>query len=366
MNDFSRRLSRRQFLTGAIAANLASQRRSREEPARTQKPARALIAITIDLEMARHYPTWDQTHWDYEKGNLDASAKSYALEAASRARKSGAVIHYFVVGRVFEQENIDWLKEIAQMGHSVGNHTYDHVNIRAKRLDAIQLRFRRAPWLIHGKKPLEVIADNILMTSLALRERVGIEPSGFRSPGGFPEGLTGYPEVQQLLLSQGFRWASTQYVAHPTGAPGYVPHFTEERTAEPAQDVYDAILQAQMRSQPFAYPSGLIEIPMCPVSDLVAFRTGRWRLPHFLKAIREVVQQAIERGLVFVFLGHPSCLSVTDPGFETLEMICDLVGQAGEKAEIVDLETVARQIRQQAWDGRRATSSGYLAYTVKE
>ncbi len=308
-------------------------------------PGKAQIAITIDLEMARHYPTWQHTEWDYEKGNLDEDTKRYAVEAARRVQKKGGRIHFFAVGRVFEQESVDWLKQIAEMGHPIGNHTYDHVNIRATRLEALQPRFRRAPWLIHGRKPLEVIADNIRMTTLAMKERLGIEPRGFRSPGGFPDGLTGYPEVQQLLLDQGFSWASVRYVSHPTGAPGYSPQFTEERRQEPPAEVYDAILKAQAESQPFVYPSGLIEIPMCPVSDLIAFRTGRWKLPHFLKAIRGVVTQAIAQRAVFVFLGHPSCLSVTDPDFETVELICDLVNQSPSKAQITDLETIAQSAK---------------------
>jgi peptidoglycan/xylan/chitin deacetylase (PgdA/CDA1 family) len=307
--------------------------------------AKAHIAITIDLEMARHYPTWQHTHWDYEKGNLDEDTKRHAVEAARRVRQKGGKIHFFAVGRVFEQENVEWLKQIAAMGHPIGNHTYDHVNIRATRLEALQPRFRRAPWLIGGKKPLEVIADNIRMTTLAMKERLGIDPWGFRSPGGFPDGLTGYPEVQQLLLEQGFSWASVQYVSHPTGAAGYSPQFTEERQQEPPPEVYDAILKAQAKSQPFVYPSGLIEIPMCPVSDLIAFRTGRWRLPHFLKAIRNVVTQAIAQRAVFVFLGHPSCLSVTDPRFETVELICDLVNESQSQAQIVDLETIAQAVK---------------------
>jgi peptidoglycan/xylan/chitin deacetylase (PgdA/CDA1 family) len=303
------------------------------------------IAITIDLEMARHYPTWQHTHWDYEKGNLDEATKNYALEAARRVSQKGGRIHFFAVGRVFEQESVDWLKQIVAMGHPIGNHTYDHVNIRASRLEVLQPRFRRAPWLIQGKKPLEVIAENIRMTTLAIKERLGIEPCGFRSPGGFPEGLTGFPEVQQLLLQQGFSWASTRYVSHPTGAPGYSPQFTEERRQDPPPEVYEAILQAQAESQPSVYSSGLIEIPMCPVSDLVAFRTGRWKLPHFLKAIRDVVTQAIDRHAIFVFLGHPSCLSVTDPHFETVELICDLVNQSRSKAQITDLETIALGVK---------------------
>src|SRR5256885_349624 len=83
---------------------------------------KALIAITLDLEMSRNFPTWDTTHWDYEKGNLDADTKAYAVEAAHRVKDKGGVIHYFCVGRVLEQENVDWLKELVADGHKVGNH----------------------------------------------------------------------------------------------------------------------------------------------------------------------------------------------------------------------------------------------------
>ena len=71
------------------------------------------------------------------------------------------MIHFFAVGRVLEQENVDWLREIHREGHPVGNHTYDHVNVKATRPEDIQFRFQRAPWLIEGKAPAEVIAENI-------------------------------------------------------------------------------------------------------------------------------------------------------------------------------------------------------------
>jgi len=46
----------------------------------------------------------EDTHWDYEKGNLNAATKNYALEAARRVKAHGGVIHFFAVGQVFEQE----------------------------------------------------------------------------------------------------------------------------------------------------------------------------------------------------------------------------------------------------------------------
>jgi hypothetical protein len=94
---------------------------------------RHLIAITLDLEMSRQYPTWDQMRWDYEKGNLDDATKRYAVEAARRIKAEEGVIHFFAVGQTMEQDDVGWLKEIVAQGHPVGNHTYDHVNVKATR-----------------------------------------------------------------------------------------------------------------------------------------------------------------------------------------------------------------------------------------
>src|SRR6185503_2438592 len=100
-------LSRRSFLHSAsVAASGAAAlgASSLAGVARAAEPAsdRAQIAITLDLEMARNFPTWEDTHWDYEKGNLNPEAKRYAVEAARRVKAHGGVIHFFAVGQVFE------------------------------------------------------------------------------------------------------------------------------------------------------------------------------------------------------------------------------------------------------------------------
>src|SRR5262245_15398081 len=174
--------TRREFL--AASAGLIAGAALGQQPAK-----KALVAITLDLEMSRNFPTWDATHWDYEKGNLNDETKKYAVEAARRVKGHGGVVHFFAVGRVFEQSNVDWLKELVQAGHPVGNHTYDHVNVRAKRPEEIQFRFNRSPWLIEGKAPAEVIRENIRVCSAAMKTRLGIDPAGFRTPGGFSDGL---------------------------------------------------------------------------------------------------------------------------------------------------------------------------------
>jgi peptidoglycan/xylan/chitin deacetylase (PgdA/CDA1 family) len=333
-------IRRREFLCGAGAAGalLAATRFS--TPSQADQPAarareKAQIAITLDLEMSRNFPTWETTYWDYEKGNLDAATKAYSVEAAQRVKDRGGIIHFFCVGRVLEQENVDWLKGIAAAGHKIGNHTYDHVYVLAQKPEEVQYRFARAPWLMRGKPPADVIADNIRMTTEAMKTRMGIDAAGFRTPGGFALGLAGREDVQKMLLDQGFKWASSKYPAHANTKPG-------ER---PTRTVFDDIVRAQSEAQPFVYPTGLIEIPMNPISDIGAFRGGRWPLDDFLKAIRLGVEWAIEHKAVYDFLAHPSCLLATDPKFQSLELICDLVSAAGNKAEIVGLDTIARQIQ---------------------
>ncbi|HUE70484.1 MAG TPA: polysaccharide deacetylase family protein, partial [Pirellulaceae bacterium] len=131
-----------------------------EEYALPKEP-RARLAITLDLEMSAQYPRPGMTEWNYEKGNLDEDTKNYSLEIARRVKDAGGVIHFFCVGRVLEQPDVQWLQELAKQGHPIGNHTYDHVNVKAAKAEETQFRFQRAPWLVRGKSALEVVRENI-------------------------------------------------------------------------------------------------------------------------------------------------------------------------------------------------------------
>ena len=145
-------VDRREFLGSLATAATAASGGSAPPEAPREK---ALVAITLDLEMSRNFPTWDQTHWDYQKGNLNAETKAYAVEAAKRVKAHGGVPHFFAVGQVFEQENVDWMKDLAAAGHPIGNHSYDHVYVLATKPEDIQFRFKRSPWLIEGKSTAE-------------------------------------------------------------------------------------------------------------------------------------------------------------------------------------------------------------------
>jgi hypothetical protein len=326
-------LSRRRFLIAAsagagMAAAVVAGRREAERD-------KALSAITLDLEMSRNFPTWETTHWDYEKGNLNDETKRYAVEACRRVKSAGGVLHCFAVGRTFEQENVDWLKAIVKAGHPVGNHTYDHVNVTATRLRDVQFRFQRAPWLVAGRAADDVIRENIRLAAAAMKERLGIEPAGFRTPGGFQDGLKQRADVREMLRKQGYSWVSSLYPAHLIG----------EAKRKPSAEVYESIVKAQAVAQPFVYPDGLIEVPMSPISDIGAFRNGRWQLDWFLNAIRLGVEWAIDQRACFDFLAHPSCLYVVDPQFRAIDLICDCAQKAGDRAAIVDLGTLAARAR---------------------
>jgi hypothetical protein len=321
-------MQRREFLVAAATAAVSSQATAAEPPP-------ALIAITLDLEMSRNFPTWETTHWDFEKGNLNDETKKYAASAARRVKERGGRLHFFALGRTLEQENVDWLAQIAEAGHPIGNHTYDHVNVKATNADDIQFRFQRSPWLIEGRQPAEVIRENIRLTSAALKSRLGIEAAGFRTPGGFGPGLADREDVQKMLFDLGFKWVSSKYPGHAIGPA----------MQEPSDETIRNIVAAQKEAQPLVYPTGLIEVPMSPISDIGAFRTGRWKLEWFLRAVRAGVEWAIENRACFDFLAHPSCLYVADPKFQAIDLICDLVEQSRGKAKLATLEELATRAK---------------------
>ena len=85
--------------------------------------------------MSRNFPTWDQTHWDYEKGNLDAPTKRYAVEAARRVKAHGGVIHFFAVGQTMEQEDVSLAARDRRAGPS---RRQSHIRSRQREGDALR------------------------------------------------------------------------------------------------------------------------------------------------------------------------------------------------------------------------------------
>src|SRR5262249_28589607 len=193
----------------------------------------------------------------------------------------------------------------------------------------------RWPWLMCGRTPQRVITDQVRMTNQAIASQLKTKTAGFRSPGGFTTGILERPDVQKLLQSEGFTWVSTK---DPGGKE------IQEGTS-PNAKVFEALAKSQALCQPFFYRSGLIEIPMSTVSDIHAFRMGRWKPVDYLRALEVALDWVIKQRAVFDFLAHPSCLVATDPDFQAIRLICDRVQKAGKQAALVDLDTIARRVQ---------------------
>ena len=84
---------------------------------------------------------------------------------------------------------------------------------------------------------------------------------------------------------------------------------------------------------------------MNPISDIGAFRGGRWKLDWFLKAVRLALEWTVEHKACFDFLSHPSCLYAMDPKFQAIELICDLVAKSKGKAALVDVSALAASVK---------------------
>jgi peptidoglycan/xylan/chitin deacetylase (PgdA/CDA1 family) len=209
---------------------------------------------------------------------------------------------------------VGWLRGIVEAGHAVGNHTYDHVNVKAEWPEAIQFRFRRCPWLIEGKTVEQVVRENIQLTTAALRTRVGIPPAGFRTPGGFSNGLRDRDALQRMLQNLGFSWVSSLYPDHAVGPA----------RREPTPQVVQSIVEAQRRAQPFRYPTGLVEITESQIADC---------------RLQICVQICNLKSAIL------SVVYVVDPEFRTIESTCDMVRRSGERAALVTLDRVADRLR---------------------
>ena len=135
-----------------------------------------------------------------------------------------------------------------------------------------------------------------------------------------------------MLLEMGYTWVSSQYTQPQ-----------DLKSSRPTKSNYAGIVRCVKASQPYVYPTGLLEIPLAPITDVNAFRSRRWRLEEFVESVRRSLQWAIEHGGVYDYCFHPSVMCIEDPGFQVVDMLCDEVRKAGKRAALVDLDTVAER-----------------------
>ncbi len=272
--------------------------------------ARFCLSLTFDVEMCTNFPYWTSV-WDHRKGAIDADCKLYIQMLNAVAAKYGVKLHYFLVGSALEDPDLDYLKQAVDAGHAFGNHTYTHVNVRAQEVPQLQVTYAAAPWRAHGRSALTCIRDELRQTSSAMREALGVDPIGFRTPGGFVDGLHAVPDVQDLLKAEGFGYASSHYrfPVDPT------------RKRPPRAQLESAMGESLDSLQPYRYPNGLPEIPPTGITDIWGFRyldLDRW---EFIELLKHGIDHAHANGQVLTMTFHPPCLAARDPHCDVLETV---------------------------------------------
>jgi len=121
------------------------------------------LSLRPAVEMCTNFPYWT-SQWNHLKGALDDDSKHYVLKMHEVARSYGVPLYFLLVGSSLEDPDIDYLKQLVAAGHEVGNHTYTHLNVKAKTIESLQAVYANAPWRAHGRTPLQVIHDEVRAT----------------------------------------------------------------------------------------------------------------------------------------------------------------------------------------------------------
>jgi len=208
---------------------------------------RAAVALSYDTDMAAGYAPDRICH-----GRSAPFLKEYMLKLCDTAEKFGVQLHFFQIGNGLEpDQDVSYLEEILRRGHLVDNHTYSHLP------------------LITGD--IDTLDKELATTNRLMKERLGWTCTVLRGPGGYQNGVQDCPANQEIILKNGFRWVSSQY----DGTLG--------------QRGLDDAIAAPSRHHPYAYPNGLIEIPIQGFTDRHWFDNykcidgeayTRWREAH--------------------------------------------------------------------------------------
>jgi hypothetical protein len=171
----------------------------------------------------------------------------------------------------------------------LGNHTYDHVKREGdeNQRDISVFDSAGAPLADPGQDtPGRSSPKNIRLGDEALRQRLGIIPGWVSAlPADSRMGSRDRPDLQAMLLRMGLPLGSAaKYPAHPLGQAWPSSRPGHDRSDRKGSRAGSAILPT---------PRDWSRFPMSPVSDVTAFRVGKWRLESFS---RGRFQAAVTRG----------------------------------------------------------------------
>lgn len=205
---------------------------------------RCAIALSYDTDMAGGYAPDGVCH-----GRTAPFLAEYMLRLCDTADQFGVALQFFQICNGLEpDQDVEYLREIIARGHAVDCHTYSHLPLNTAEVGLLEEELERSNHL--------------------LAERLGLTSTVLRGPGGYAEGLRGLPENQRVILDHGYRWVSCRY------AP-------ELRSGD-----RDAAVRNPSVDPPFAYDTGLIELPIQTWTDRSFFDTHQCVDPAAWAAFR--------------------------------------------------------------------------------
>ncbi len=214
---------------------------------RLPEGVRCVIALSYDTDTAGGYAPDGVCH-----GRTPPFLHEYMLRLCDTAEQYSVTLHFFQIGNGLEEPRVvEYLKEILRRGHIIDSHTYSHLALTTDDVTRLD--------------------DELVLTNELFKERLGWQSTVLRGPGGYARGLDGLKANQEVILNNGFQWVSGRYSHRLYG-----------------QDQQFAI-EASKREPVYAYPTGLIEIPVQGYTDRTWFdgikcidpqTYGAWRVAH--------------------------------------------------------------------------------------
>ena len=293
---------------------------------------RCVVALSYDLEMCAGYSPVSINH-----GRIMAPVQEYALRLCQTAEDFDVQLHFFHVGNGLEEKDVGYLEEILLRRHVVDSHTYSHIRLATpdfKKLDA-----------------------ELELTNRLLDQRLGCTSTVLRGPGGEPDGLNGLENNQRAILKNGFRWVT----CHMDVTMG--------------QDGLDYDAAAPSRLGAYAYPTGLIELPIQGWMDRGYFDSFRcvdqeaydeWRAESGHKPVASgwkcpwtdddaldgwieynlaALDFAYENRLLWVPTWHPYSHYLHDPENRALPALLERARSKPEKVHVGTVRDAVRMLR---------------------
>ncbi len=200
-------------------------------PVRVQLPegVRCAVALSYDTDMAAGYAPDGICH-----GRTMPALHEYMLKLCDAAEQHSVKLHFFQIGNGFKvPEVVEYLREILSRGHVLDSHTYSHIPLNTEDVNKLN--------------------EELALTNRLFEEHLRWKSTVLRGPGGYTHGLDGLEANQEVILKNGFKWASGRY----------------------NHDLYNRgqhyAIEGSTREPIYAYPTGLIEMPIQGYTDRAWF-----------------------------------------------------------------------------------------------